>query len=476
MNLETYTIIWNICIATLINFALISTLLFFNTKKKVFLFYFLYLFVLSAYIIFRQNPYNNFTYEFYEKFPALYFTISWYLQIIYHIFYFFFGLELLEIKKHSKSFYSLVKKILIGIFLVGTLVALTDLPFTDRTIIFKYYIYVHIPFILIFSIYFLYKIKQYKIPIYNFFLIAYILYTTMSLIALLFSIYNIFNIKYPVFFFNIGVTLETFILSYAIGINTKNIYQENIKYERKLRVTEETLKNQLIEKNEVLNQRNLNEQLKRKQLHLENELNRLKIISLKNQMNSHFIFNTLNSIKSYITQKKPAEAVVFVTRFSKFIRFILEYSDMEVSNLKRELNMIELYENIENMRFDNAIEFEINIDENIIAEQIYLPSMIFQPFVENAIWHGLLPKKNNRNLWIEAKMNKDSVIISIEDNGVGRFSKSGIPDGVEKTSKGLLIVNQKLNHFNDRYNTNISYEIEDLIQGTRIEMIIPIKK
>lgn len=472
MSLEVYTVIWNICVALLFSFLLISSMLFIRVNQKVYLFYALYVLFLLLYISLR-NPYGFFLDGFAD---TNFFNVgNWYVQIIYHFFYFKFGIEFLSVKKNSKSFYNLVDKVLIGILLVGTLVALLDFFIFNSSFTFQFYTYIHLPFILIFSIYFLHIVKKYQNPIYNFFLVAYIIYALFSLIAFYFSIVYPELMTFPVIYFYIGIILETSVLSYGIGYQSELIYKKNIAYERKLRVSEEILKKQLIEKNEVLNQRHLNEKLKRKQLRLENELNRLKVISLKNQMNSHFIFNTLNSIKSYITQKTPTEAVIFVTKFSKFIRFILEYGDVKASNLKRELHMIELYETLENMRFENTIHFDISVDKSINTESIKVPPMVFQPFVENAIWHGLSPKKGDKKLWIKVKNTETSILVGIKDNGVGRNVKNSFSNGIKKVPMGLSIVNQKLNHFNEQYSTNIFYEIIDLPKGTKIQITIPHK-
>lgn len=465
MILEKYVVFWNTSITLLFSFFLISLMLFIKVKKRVYLYYSLYLFFLVLYIL-PRDPYSFFSKTFF--YSSFFKVVNWYLQVIYHFFYFIFGVEFLSVKTYSKRFYRQVKQVLLGLLLSGSLVALFSFYFQSPNFMLQYYTYAHLPFILIFSVYFLYTIRAYKNSVYNFFLIAYVFYALFSLIAFFFSIFQPDVVKTPIIYFYIGIMLETIVLSYGIGYQGELIYKENIAYERKLRIAEESLKKQMIQKNEILNQKHLNQKLKTKQLALKNELSHLKIVSLKNQMNSHFIFNTLNSIKSYITQKTPAEAVVFVTKFSKFIRFILEYSDKEVSSLKRELTMIELYKTLENMRFEKAIKFKLIVDKNINTEEIKVPSMIFQPFVENAIWHGLLPKKDDKKLQIEIKKHNKSITVSIEDNGVGRNAKSFVPKNIKKTSKGLLIINQKLNHFNQQYNTNISYKIIDLPQGTKV--------
>ncbi|MAD97411.1 MAG: sensor histidine kinase [Flavobacteriaceae bacterium] len=117
---------------------------------------------------------------------------------------------------------------------------------------------------------------------------------------------------------------------------------------------------------------------------------------LRAQMNPHFIFNTLNSIKHYIINNEQKNAVHYLNKFSKLVRKILEYSSVKEISLKEELETMNLYMNIENIRFSNEIKFNLNTDESLNLMQVKVPPLVLQPFLENAIWHGLSSKKGEK--------------------------------------------------------------------------------
>src|SRR5690606_3958204 len=113
---------------------------------------------------------------------------------------------------------------------------------------------------------------------------------------------------------------------------------------------------------------------------------------LRSQMNPHFLFNSLNSIKLYIINNEQKNAVHYLNKFSKLIRKILEASSQREISLAEELETVELYMNIENIRFSNEIDFRIDVDKDIFIDNIKIPSLTLQPFLENSLWHGLSPK------------------------------------------------------------------------------------
>src|SRR5690606_5214405 len=132
-------------------------------------------------------------------------------------------------------------------------------------------------------------------------------------------------------------------------------------------------------------------------------------------MNPHFIFNSLNSIKLYIINNEKENAVYYLNKFSKFIRKILVASTEKENSLADELDTMKLYMNIENIRFSNEIHFEIHIEDSINTARIKVPSMILQPFLENALWHGLSSKEDDdKKITLNVyQTNEDFVTISI---------------------------------------------------------------
>ncbi|MEG1239158.1 MAG: histidine kinase, partial [Flavobacterium sp.] len=185
---------------------------------------------------------------------------------------------------------------------------------------------------------------------------------------------------------------------------------------------------------------------------------------LRAQMNPHFMFNTLNSINSYIIQHKTADASKYLTSFSKLMRNILESSKQQWITLAQEVKTTELYLQLEAVRLENSFTYEVVVDNAIDEAEVFVPPLIVQPFAENAIWHGLRHKANgNGKLYVRFILeNKDKLRIEIEDNGIGRdgsvllkTAKKHISYGVKITEERLI----KLNSANyleilDLYNNN----------------------
>lgn len=136
-------------------------------------------------------------------------------------------------------------------------------------------------------------------------------------------------------------------------------------------------------------------------------------------MNPHFLFNALNTIQSYIITEDKEKASNYLSKFSKLTRKILDMSDKETILLQEEIDALILYVELEKMRFDD-LNFTIEFEKDIVANELLIPSMIIQPYVENAIKHGLLHKKGDKQLFIKVRKTSDYLMIQIEDNGIGR--------------------------------------------------------
>lgn len=204
---------------------------------------------------------------------------------------------------------------------------------------------------------------------------------------------------------------------------------------------------------------------------------------LRSQMNPHFIFNSLNSIKLYIINNEKENAVYYLNKFAKLIRKILVASKEKDIQLSEELDTMALYMNIENIRFSNEINFDISIDDSVNPENIKVPSLILQPFLENALWHGLSSKKENKNIQLNVFQKNDKfVTISIEDNGIGREASRLIRNKktLKRKSVGIALTKERLENFSKGFNNNYSINIQDLYDsnnnasGTKVIIDIPI--
>ncbi len=203
---------------------------------------------------------------------------------------------------------------------------------------------------------------------------------------------------------------------------------------------------------------------------------------LRSQMNPHFLFNSLNSIKLYIINNEQKYAVHYLNKFSKLVRKILDASTVREIPLAEELETAELYMNIENIRFAHEIDFKIETEPEIDAHLVKVPSLILQPFLENAIWHGLSPKKGEKSILIKVSLKKKGFIeISITDNGVGRDTAEQLKKSrvLKRKSVGIDITKERLANFSRYYQHSFKLEIVDLFDeekkaaGTRVIMEIP---
>ena len=203
-----------------------------------------------------------------------------------------------------------------------------------------------------------------------------------------------------------------------------------------------------------------NDRIKAKQSQLENENRYLQELAdiesqaFRAQMNPHFIFNAMNSIKGLIINNEAKEAALYISKFSKLIRKVLDNSRLKVISLKEELEVLELYINLEKKRFRDGFFYEINIDEKVDTELLAIPPVTLQTFVENAIWHGFKNNERENELKIQITDIGDDLQISIHDNGVGRNIKK-IKDN--KSSHGIEITQQRIHNFSGDDQQRIQY-------------------
>lgn len=206
---------------------------------------------------------------------------------------------------------------------------------------------------------------------------------------------------------------------------------------------------------------------------------------LRAQMNPHFIFNSLNAIKLYMINNEKENAVYYLNKFSKLIRKILVASKEKNVSLEEELDTMELYMNIENIRFDNTINYHVKIDPTIPIKEIKVPSLFLQPFLENAIWHGLSSKVGDKCICIcISKINSSHIRFTVEDNGVGREQASKNKDNIlfKRKSVGISLTKERLHNFSKDYLDTYHFEIIDLKGedgspiGTKISIDLPVQR
>lgn len=226
----------------------------------------------------------------------------------------------------------------------------------------------------------------------------------------------------------------------------------------------------------------------RKALEREKEKNRvqrqvfeMETRVIKAQMNPHFIFNSMNSIQQFILADDTSNANTYLVKFAKLLRKILESSTDEHITLENEIDILDKYIEIESLRFDHAFSYEIIIDEKLHKRNVRIPHMLVQPFVENAIWHGLLKQESRKDLKITfGYISEESLSCTIDDNGAGRTAKKTEQTLLKKKSLGIHFTSQRLELMRKEWGGNFGVEITDKVTesgtpaGTRVLITIPI--
>ena len=196
----------------------------------------------------------------------------------------------------------------------------------------------------------------------------------------------------------------------------------------------------------------------------EKELLELEAKALRAQMNPHFIFNCLNSIKAMMQEKQTEKGVTYLTTFSKLIRTLFNNADRKEISLYDEIETCKLYLQLEAMRFDTKFTYEVNVGEHIDLKSVQVPALIIQPFIENAIWHGIVPKGSG-NISLSVIKNNGTVEIIIDDDGIGREAsrQNKAASNIAHQSKGVNLTQSRL-------------ELDNLLQQRQAKLEIIDKK
>lgn len=256
--------------------------------------------------------------------------------------------------------------------------------------------------------------------------------------------------------------------------STKNFYTD-----RHLQILI-TISSMLADKIDMIEAQEQTRKKEMEVLKLNKDLATSQLTALRAQMNPHFIFNALNSVQQYILQGNITEANRYLSKFSKLQREVLNHSDQNFISLEKELEVLNLYLELEQLRFDGNFNYEIKIDEAIDDDEIKIPPMIVQPFVENAIWHGLMTKQGDRWVHIHFSLSSDDVLVcTVTDNGIGREAATRLKQHghTQHKSKGLSLVYDRLSILQQQYGRAFEVTIKDLFEnnvpaGTEVKLHI----
>lgn len=458
-------------------------LLYFQHKDSTYLFYSLYTFLIftSSYPVVENSILASLSTINDRHLSFVVLPREW----LYNTMYLMFAKTLVDFKQYKPKWNS-VLNISIAVFLLSLIVSLLASYFTENySIVGKVFTYFFSPSIAIIALICFYVLLTMKGA-----LKYYVLIGSFSYLVLAESAFYLFtDVQKATVYFYIGIIIENIFFALALGYKQKMILQENSVSKDKLIVQlqeneqlKESLNVQLEKEVSYLSKQREIDRLDGINLKYEKELAELKVTLLRSQMNPHFIFNSLNSIKLYIIKNDIKNAVFYLDKFSKLIRKILASTREKEIPLMEEMETMELYMNIENIRFENKIDFRIEVDPELKSTSIKVPCLIIQPFIENAIWHGLSTKEGDKKLLIRVNKEKESyILISIEDNGIGRDKSLQLNSKklFTKNSIGISLTEDRLKSFYIKYKHKYALEFVDLYDdksvpsGTRVSLRLP---
>ena len=267
----------------------------------------------------------------------------------------------------------------------------------------------------------------------------------------------------PVAWFGLGVGFELLFFNLALSQRTQRTVREKQQLEYAKQLDDQRL--------ELITEQ------------FQQRIAETEMAALRAQMNPHFIFNCLNSIQFFTAQNDAEKASDYLTKFSRLIRLVLENSKSERVTLANELETLRLYIDMEAMRFGQKVHYAIVVADSVDVEAIEIPPLLLQPFVENAIWHGLMHKDDGGHVQINvAQPTPDRLRIAITDDGVGR-AKAGeykSKSATKHKSFGLKLTADRIALINQLYHTQAQVAVEDLMDasgqpcGTRVVVDIPV--
>ena len=209
---------------------------------------------------------------------------------------------------------------------------------------------------------------------------------------------------------------------------------------------------------------------------------KIALQSLRREMNPHFIFNSLNSINQFIANNNELEANQYLTKFSTLMRRVMENSKEDFVLFAKEVELLKNYLELEKSRFPDKFDFAIYLDEELLVdEHLYIPGMLVQPHLENAIWHGLRYSKDKGLLQLSFNRKVTGMEIIIEDNGIGiaESKKTKTENQKSRNGRGITNTMERIKILNELYHQHMTCEVEDKpapARGVRVKLFVPVLK
>ncbi|MDT0553608.1 sensor histidine kinase [Urechidicola vernalis] len=416
-------------------------LIYFQNRRTTYLYYSLYL--LGLFIYFYQHVFDNIVSE------GIYEYINFPIQFLAYACFALFTRNLLETRIHNvqwDKFLELEVKVLLALapmFIFIEMFLGYEFQLQSFTIVG--------PLLTIFnltSFYYLYKIPGITSKYFVFGSLLYVVLANISFLQLfvdeeVFANYGV----HPMFFMYIGAFIQSIVFASTLGHSVKRIEQRSKNAEVKLAIKQK-------------------------------QMEELKMTALQSQMNPHFLFNSLNSINNFVLKNDVEKASDYITKFSRLIRVILKSSSSLTIPLSEELGILGLYVKLEQMRIKGGFEYIINVDNGINLEEVKVPPLFLQPYLENSIWHGIMHVEGDKRVELTIRKEENSIRCEVVDNGIGIDNSKRQPHkqinrrkffGTQATENRIKLLHRQANVVVDI--SDISTEEKT---GTKVTIVFPI--
>lgn len=464
-------------------------LLFFQHRDRVYLYYSLYTFLTFFYLFPRAEHFilAEKAHQHKELFSFLNIPIQW----SFHTLYLFYLKTFINLKKEKPNWDRFLNIVILSFYTILLVLMITS-DMNKDMIMDRWFLFFFSPTITLIGVALLAVIYTLKTPLKYYVLIGGSSYLALSLTAFLFDIY----VERATSIFYMALFIENTFFALGLGakqkkiLTDKNLAQRAVIKEHEINIQLQnrikTRLNQEVEEKsrEIIELTKKHEQEKRRKLAIEYSKNTLdlRMKALQTQMNPHFLFNSLNSVKHFIIKNNPEDAVSFLSKLAKLIRKILDNSQKQYTSLEEELQVLGLYLKVENIRLNKSILYEQEISPNIDTTNIKIPPLVLQPFIENSIWHGLALIKGEKKIKIKVEQSDSHLVICIKDNGIGREKAAELKANkvIEKESLGIQLTKQRLDSFTSHLKGSVSIRFKDLKNGqdsigTKVIIEIPIR-
>ncbi|GAB5525537.1 MAG: hypothetical protein Roseis2KO_34090 [Roseivirga sp.] len=399
-------------------------------KRREYLFYSFYLFALLVY--FARRPFGLDD-SLFGQIPLVEYMVHQEFQVLINLCYTLFAKHFLATQKDYPKLDKVINGVAItlGLFIAVDTFLIYAYEFGLHLLMMDIQRYFMATFGILGAIYLLVRRKSNLV----FFIVIGSFSYTIGALATLFLVDNSYML--------LGSAIEIFVFTLGLGYKSRSVLMDNAR--------------------------------------IQQEVLQLEMKALRAQMNPHFIFNSLGSIQHLIRRDQKKDALQYLSKFSQLLRQILDSSNHSTISLQEEIDLLKNYIELESLRFDGRFTYELKVDESLDVYNLEIPILLVQPHVENAILHGLLPKKGEARLKIHFADRDNQILCTVEDNGIGRQKSADLKSsrGVTHQSRGLSIVADRVSNLHGKESDQQLIQITDIVTeqseaaGTRVSILIP---